>query len=56
MPPEPLRWKKSSSGQETCVELAHTLTAVRDSKHPASVLTLDAAALVTMARAGKLDR
>jgi hypothetical protein len=33
---EPTRWRKSSlsSGQDTCVELAHTRDAVRDSKNP----------------------
>jgi hypothetical protein len=31
-----IRWRKSShsSGVETCVELAHGLDAVRDSKNP----------------------
>jgi hypothetical protein len=33
----PPRWRKSkfSGNQTTCVELAHTLDAVRDSKNPA---------------------
>jgi hypothetical protein len=38
----PPRWRRSShsvSGSE-CVELAHTLEAVRDSKNPAAALTI----------------
>lgn len=33
---EPLRFKKSrrSAGQSACVEVAHTLLVVRDSKNP----------------------
>ncbi|ALG06871.1 DUF397 domain-containing protein [Kibdelosporangium phytohabitans] len=31
---EQLRWKNASSGQDTCVDVAHTLEAVRDSKNP----------------------
>jgi hypothetical protein len=36
MTPVPHRWRKSSrSGQDTaCVELAHTLDRLRDSKNP----------------------
>lgn len=36
------RWRKSSqsSGEDTCVEVAHTLTAVRDSKNPTGPLLL----------------
>ncbi|MGB3438987.1 MAG: DUF397 domain-containing protein [Actinophytocola sp.] len=54
-----LRWRKSSrSGQDTaCVELAHTRTAVRDSKNPTGpTLTLDTADLITAIRTGRLDR
>ncbi|UVS78990.1 DUF397 domain-containing protein [Actinokineospora sp. UTMC 2448] len=49
---EALRFKKSSrsGGHTECVELAHTLSAVRDSKNGA-VLTADARALVAYARA-----
>lgn len=37
-----LRWRKSSYSQSgsDCVELAHTLEAVRDSKNPAAALTI----------------
>ncbi len=55
----PVRWMKSSrSGQETnCVEIANTLTAVRDSKNPAGpVLPAAALSLVHAAKAGWLDR
>lgn len=49
-----VRWRKSSaSANETaCVELAHHLGAVRDSKAPLSpALAVDVRALVTWARA-----
>jgi hypothetical protein len=41
-----LRWRKSSYSQSgsDCVELAHTLNAVRDSKSPAVTLTVPALA------------
>ncbi|MCS7478172.1 DUF397 domain-containing protein [Umezawaea endophytica] len=57
----PIRWKKSSrSGQESsCVELAHTGDAVRDSKNPAGpILRFDPArlaAFVDSARHGRFD-
>lgn len=35
LPEQPVRWRNASSGQQTCVDLAHTRTAVRDSKAPA---------------------
>ena len=37
---EPLRWRRSSHSQSgsECVELAHTLNAIRDSKNPATSL------------------
>ena len=49
---EPLRWRRSShsaSGSD-CVELAHTLDAVRDSKNPAATLTVPTFALVDAAK------
>ncbi|WP_253777977.1 DUF397 domain-containing protein [Goodfellowiella coeruleoviolacea] len=55
------RWRKSShSGNQTsCVELAHTMTAVRDSKNPAGpVLTFEQPELtrfLTAVKAGRLD-
>lgn len=52
-----LRWRKStaSDGVDSCVELAHTLNAVRDSKNPAGpVLSADASALVRAVRGGLL--
>lgn len=44
-----IRWRKSarSAQQTNCVELAHTLDAVRDSKNGA-VLSLDRAAVVRL--------
>lgn len=51
------RWHKSShSGQESnCVELAHTMDAVRDSKNPGGpVLAADLGALVAAVRSGRL--
>jgi hypothetical protein len=54
----PLRWRKSSrsggNGGE-CVELAHTLDAVRDSKNPdGPVLRGDVRRLVVAVRAGRV--
>lgn len=57
---QPLRWRKSSKsggngGQ--CVELAHTMDAIRDSKNPGRALAVPAhqvRALVTAAKAGQL--
>ncbi|HEX5402768.1 MAG TPA: DUF397 domain-containing protein [Pseudonocardiaceae bacterium] len=57
-PDRPLRWRKSShsggnGGQ--CVELAHTLTAVRDSKNPAgAMLVVNVATLVTAVKLGHI--
>jgi hypothetical protein len=56
MTPVPHRWRKSSrSNQETnCVELAHTLDRVRDSKNPdGPVLTANLDALLTDLKAGR---
>ncbi|MFC4855379.1 DUF397 domain-containing protein [Actinophytocola glycyrrhizae] len=56
---EAIRWRKSSlsDGQDTCVELAHTGTAVRDSKNPTGpTLTLTTDDLLTAIRTGRLDR
>lgn len=55
----PHRWRKSSrSGTATnCVELAHTLDRVRDSKNPAgSTLRVDLAAFLAEIRSGRFDR
>ena len=52
-----MRWKKStrSSGNNgACVELAHTLVAVRDSKNPSLVMGVDARALVAAVRSGRV--
>lgn len=52
-------WRKSShSGQETaCVELAHTLGAVRDSKNPAGpVLSVEILALVAAVKSDQINR
>lgn len=54
---EPTRWRKSSlsSGQDTCVELAHTRDAVRDSKNPhAPALAVDTTGLLDAIRSGRL--
>lgn len=56
VPQEPLRWKNASSGDDTCVDLAHTLAAVRDSKNPTTVLAVDVATLLSMVRAGQFHR
>jgi len=54
-----MRWRKSSySGGNNgeCVELAHTLEAVRDSKNPIGpVLTADVKGLLAEIRAGHFD-
>jgi len=48
------RWRKSTrSGQQTnCVEVAHTLDRIRDSKHPdGPPLRVDVSALLALVRA-----
>jgi hypothetical protein len=53
-----IRWRKSSlsDGQDTCVELAHTSEAVRDSKNPAGpTLTVSTRALVAAIKNGRLN-
>lgn len=49
---EPLRWRRSSHSQSgsDCVELAHNLSAVRDSKNPTATLTVPSLALIGAAR------
>lgn len=49
---EETRWKKAqpSEGENNCVEVAHTLDAVRDSKNPAVTLPVTRAALTSMLR------
>lgn len=55
-----VRWLKSSysaSGQGNCVELAHGMDAVRDSKNPRGpVLTADVRALLARVRSGEFNR
>jgi uncharacterized protein DUF397 len=48
----PARWRKSSHSQSgsSCVELAHTLDTVRDSKNPSAALAVPTLALVDAAR------
>lgn len=50
----PARWRKSSfSAQQTdCVEVAGSLAAVRDTKNPNVMLTVDVRALVRVLREG----
>ncbi|MCP2169188.1 protein of unknown function (DUF397) [Goodfellowiella coeruleoviolacea] len=54
-----LRWKNASNHNGSCVELAHTMTAVRDSKNPdGPVLTFGHAELtrfLAAVKAGHLD-
>ena len=53
------RWRKSSysGSQGECVELAHTLDAVRDSKHSGSALTVGGLRqFVRDVKAGRFDR
>jgi hypothetical protein len=53
---KPLRFKKAraSGGQSNCVEVAHTLLHLRDSKAPdGPVLTGDVRALVAAVRGGR---
>ncbi len=49
---ESLRWRRSSRSQSgsTCVELAHTLDAIRDSKNPDTTLTVPTRALIDAAK------
>lgn len=57
--PEAARWRKSSisAAQDSCVELAHTKAAVRDSKHPTGPgLTVELTTLLTAVKAGTFDR
>ena len=54
-----VRWRKSSrSAQEAnCVEISHTLEALRDSKNPAGpMLRVGVRNLLAAVRAGRLDR
>ena len=55
----PTRWRKStrSNVNGNCVELAHTLDQLRDSKNPTGpALTGNITAFLTAAKAGTLDR
>jgi hypothetical protein len=50
---EEKRWKKSTrstGGANNCVEVAHTLDAVRDSKNPSVILPVTPAALAALLR------
>ncbi|GAB3435191.1 DUF397 domain-containing protein [Actinophytocola sediminis] len=54
-----IRWRKSSysGNQGDCVELAHTLDTVRDSKNPAGpMVRTDLSSLLRAVRAGRLTR
>lgn len=53
------QWRKAlrSHPSDNCVELAHTMWAMRDSKNPGGVvLTGDMAALVAAVKTGRFDR
>jgi hypothetical protein len=51
---KPLRFKKSSAsgGQSECIEVAHTLRHLRDSKAPGSMIEADIQALIVAVRNG----
>jgi hypothetical protein len=56
---EAIRWRKSSisDAQDTCVELAHTGEAVRDSKNPTGpTLTVGTHDLLATIKTGRLAR
>ena len=56
---EAIRWRKSSvsDAQDTCVELAHTGTAVRDSKNPTGpTLTVGTHGLLAAVKTGRIAR
>ncbi|WP_035286153.1 DUF397 domain-containing protein [Actinokineospora spheciospongiae] len=57
---EPLRFKKSqySGAQTNCVEVAHTMAHLRDSKQGLGAVPLhgDAAALIASVKAGRISR
>lgn len=56
VPQEQLRWKNASSGEDTCVEVAHTLGAIRDSKNPSGpVLALPREAVIALLRSYPRD-
>jgi hypothetical protein len=48
---EPIRWKSASPNGNSCVEVAHTLGGVRDSKNPDAELEVDVRMLVRMVKA-----
>jgi hypothetical protein len=59
VPYQGIRWRKSSrsTASDTCVELAHTHDAVRDSKNPTGpTLTIDIGGLLSTVKVGRFDR
>lgn len=54
---ERVRWRKSdrSGAQSNCVEVSHHLDAVRDSKHPGGLLSVDVGRLLDLVKAGRFD-
>lgn len=53
------RWRKSSrsTGDDSCVEVAHTGRAVRDSKNPSGpILTANMGGLLSAIKADRLNR
>jgi len=53
------RWRKASASANTdnCVEVdVSSLAAVRDTKHPTSMLHVDLRGLLTAVRDGRFDR
>lgn len=57
---EHIRWRKSTrsgASNNGCVELAHTMNLIRDSKNPTGpTLTADPSTLLATVKAGRLPR
>ena len=50
-----IRWRNASSGEETCIDIAHTKAAVRDSKNPGGpVLPVDLGPLLAAVKTGRI--
>jgi hypothetical protein len=51
------RWRKSTHSQNTstCVELANTLDAIRDSKNPTALVVAHLSTFLTEVKRGRFD-